>query len=140
LNAQSAVESQPMPIEYNCQTCGACCAFFTVPVDSTEQHGPEWLKRWTQPDSGSRIMRGTKGGNGPDTSKRPLNRCIALSGGVGVAVHCALYSSERPQVCPDFRPGCELCNLARSAYHLPVDARFDSKAWWNTRQRVDGTP
>ena len=47
-------------------------------------------------------------------------QCIALSGTIGVAVKCRIYE-DRPRVCREFTPGCDLCLDVRARDGIPVD-------------------
>ena len=47
------------------------------------------------------------------------NRCIALTGRVGVSVGCSIYES-RPAACRSFTQGSPLCIEARLAKNLPT--------------------
>lgn len=103
-----------MKTEFDCQQCGACCAFFrvsfywgeaddapggTVPVALTEAFAP--LRR---------CMQGTN-------SKQP--RCAALGGQVGQQVACGIYE-HRSSTCHELMPGDEKCLRARQHHGLPV--------------------
>lgn len=102
-----------------CMHCGVCCTHFRisfywaeaddapsgwVPASLTEPLNP-WL----------RCMKGTNG---------KTRRCIALTGTVGQAVRCAIYS-QRPSPCREFpvyledgRPNPK-CNELRAQVGLP---------------------
>ena len=94
-------------MDYDCRTCGACCAFsadwpvLTTPRDhGPEGPGPEWT------DDGHVRWAG--------------DRCAGLAGTVGVDVTCTLYA-RRPQPCRDCQAGSVPCEVARRAHGLPVD-------------------
>jgi Fe-S-cluster containining protein len=99
---------------FDCQRCGACCAFFrvsfywaeasdapggTVPVDLTEPVSP-FL----------RCMRGTN-------ARQP--RCIGLQGEVGRQVTCQIYA-QRASTCREVQPGDAQCLKARTSHCLPI--------------------
>lgn len=103
-----------MKTEFDCQQCGACCAYFrvsfywgeaddapggTVPVALTESVAP--LRR---------CMQGTN-------SKQP--RCVALGGQIGQQVACGIYE-HRSTTCQELMPGDEKCLKARRHHGLPV--------------------
>jgi uncharacterized protein len=109
-----------------CIACGACCAFFRasfywaesdlataggVPYMLTEHLQTHFL-----------VMKGTDS---------PNPRCIALKGGIGDSVYCAIYD-RRSSVCrnfiPSFRNGeaNERCDRARAGWGLPP---LDSGSW-----------
>ena len=101
-----------MENDFDCQRCGACCAYFrvsfywaeaddapggTVPVDLTHQISPQ-----------HRCMAGTEA--------RPA-RCVALGGEIGHAVGCTIYA-QRSSACRELQPGDEKCLRARAAHGL----------------------
>ena len=97
-----------------CQTCGACCASFRVSFywgEGAEAGGgvPAAL---TEPLPPHRLcMAGTN-------SKAP--RCIALSGKVGEAVGCGIYT-RRSSTCREFLAdgaADSACTRARAKYGL----------------------
>lgn len=103
-----------METAFDCQRCGACCAFFrvsfywaeaddvsegTVPSDLTEPVGPF-----------HRCMRGT--------ATSPV-RCVALRGEVGQGVGCAIYD-RRSSTCREVMPGDAQCLKARRGHGLPT--------------------
>ena len=111
---------------FDCQTCGACCAFYrasfhwsecndgygAVPVEMTEDLTPH-----------RRVMTGTNSNN---------PRCIALDGETGNNVKCTIYE-VRSSVCRNFpfawengEPN-EKCDKARIAHGLQPLTPFDDK-------------
>ena len=105
---------QQMSVSFDCQQCGACCAYFrvsfywaeaddapggTVPADLTEQVNPHL-----------RCMKGT--------GVRPA-RCVSLQGEVGRAVACGIYP-QRSSTCRGLQAGDEQCRKARQHHGLPV--------------------
>ncbi len=99
---------------FDCQACGACCAYFrvsfywaeaddapggTVPVALTEAVSPHL-----------RCMQGT--------AVRPA-RCVALSGRVGEWTSCQIHPL-RSSTCKAVMPGDEQCRKARAHHGLPV--------------------
>jgi Fe-S-cluster containining protein len=47
------------------------------------------------------------------------NRCMALTGEIGVATACQVYA-VRPEVCRSCQPGDDSCTLARRRFMLPA--------------------
>jgi Fe-S-cluster containining protein len=90
----------------SCQSCGACCAYsrewprFTLEDDADLARIPEGLI-----DDSLGRMRCTG------------ERCVALSGEIGVATACTIYD-VRPQVCRACLPGDDACRMARAHYGL----------------------
>ena len=103
-----------MDADYDCQTCGACCATFRVAFywaeadDAPGGHVPVALTQELRPNV--RCMRGTN-------AARP--RCQALSGQVGGRVGCGIYAL-RPTPCRELMPGQPHCIQARRAHGMPV--------------------
>jgi Fe-S-cluster containining protein len=95
-----------MATEYDCQTCGACCAYaadwprFTLESEAALALIPPHLV-----DEGRGRMRWAGG------------RCAALKGEVGVATRCSIYE-VRPQVCRACEPGDDACLTARRRHGL----------------------
>lgn len=91
---------------FDCQSCGACCAFsadwprFTLESDAALDAIPEAL------------VRADLSGMACDG-----DRCLALSGTIGGRNACTIYD-VRPIVCRDCQPGDEECLMARRAAGL----------------------
>jgi uncharacterized protein len=100
--------------DFDCQTCGACCAHFRVsfywaetdahpfdqvPQDMTKSISPHYV-----------AMQGT-------TSKPP--RCVALAGEIGQSVNCTIYE-KRSSTCREFAMGTDDCLKARQSHGLPI--------------------
>lgn len=103
-----------MSAAFDCQTCGACCAYFrvsfywgeaddapggTVPVGLTQKLDPY-----------QRCMQGT-------SSRTP--RCVALSGEIGQQVGCSIYP-VRSSTCHALQAGDAQCLRAREKHGLPT--------------------
>lgn len=93
-------------MDYDCQACGACCAFAAdwPTLRTPRDHGPD--------------------GPGPDWTEEGHvrwtgSRCAALTGEVGCEVSCTIYA-RRPQPCRDCEPGSLSCLIARRRHGLPV--------------------
>jgi Fe-S-cluster containining protein len=115
MNAQQKTgETGHMNTDFDCQQCGACCAFFrvsfywaeaddapggTVPVHLTEPAGPL-----------HRCMVGTQ--------SKPV-RCVMLQGALGERVACGIYQ-QRSSTCRSVHPGDDQCVKARRHHGLPV--------------------
>jgi uncharacterized protein len=89
-----------------CQACGACCSYssnwprFTIEDDAALDLIPE--KFVNDRLSGMRCDG---------------DRCSALSGKVGVATACGIYTL-RPEVCRTCMPGDAECDMARRRHGL----------------------
>ena len=101
-------------VSFDCQTCGACCAYFRISFywAETDAHPlgqvPQAL---TQAISPYRVaMKG---------STSPSKRCVALAGEIGQSVGCTIYE-KRSSPCREFEMGSEGCFKARKAHGLPV--------------------
>lgn len=103
-----------MKAEFDCQQCGACCAYFRVSfywAEADDAPGgavPAQLTEAINPLM--RCMRGTN-------SKQP--RCIKLEGEVGQRVACGIYE-QRSSACRELMPGDEKCLKARRHHGLPT--------------------
>lgn len=102
-------EAEPDGIDlsaFDCQSCGACCAYapdwprFTLEDDATLARIPA---AFVDDDAGRMRCDG--------------NRCSALTGLVGTATACAVYA-VRPEVCRACTPGDDACRIARAHYGL----------------------
>lgn len=100
------------PPQSVCQRCGACCATYRITLPRCELVSaggsvPDALTEAYTPTTA--CMRAH-----PDHP----NRCIALAGEIGIAVHCTIYD-RRPAACREFAPlstlgmGDEACDEAR---------------------------
>jgi Fe-S-cluster containining protein len=92
-----------------CRSCGACCSF-----------SKDWPRFSTEDDA--------------DLNRIPAefidlqlgglrchgDRCSALTGEVGVATSCLVYS-VRPDVCRACAPGDDACRLARYSFGLQLE-------------------
>ncbi len=110
------LSSDPTPArQYDCQTCGACCATFDV---------------WLMGDDRERFERAPKlvgltrtyGPAGAGGDWRFLKRdettgsCIALEGGLRNC-RCTIYE-HRPLLCREFEAGTEDCLEARRKHGI----------------------
>jgi hypothetical protein len=101
-------------VSFDCQTCGACCAFFRVSFywAETDAHPlgqvPQALTKSISPHHAA--MQGT-------TAKPP--RCVALAGEIGESVGCTIYE-KRSSTCREFEMGSEGCFKARASHGLSV--------------------
>lgn len=98
----------PSPDIYDCQACGACCAYsedwprFSLETDEELDAIPEAMV--------AADLSGMKFENG---------RCVALKGELGKCVGCTIYA-VRPIVCRDCMPGDPECLMAREAIGLAI--------------------
>jgi uncharacterized protein len=96
------------PADSPCQACGACCNYsadwprFSLESEATLALIPE--KFVAANLSGMRCQG---------------DRCSALSGKVGDATACTIYT-VRPEVCRECQPGDEACSMARVRHGLPA--------------------
>ena len=119
---------------YKCMECGACCEFFGVTI--TEEDAKK-LKGWVVEDNRDRWrMKGTDGLIGwMEESRNIPGRCVAMGGGIGIAVHCAIYE-KRPRVCETFDPGSLACLAARIRHELSV-CGVPATLTWEERTRLE---
>ncbi|MVA73937.1 YkgJ family cysteine cluster protein [Agrobacterium vitis] len=107
------LETSPPEI-FDCQTCGACCAYqadwprFSLESDEQLAKIPE---KFVAADLSGMKFEVDAAGKG---------RCAALTGDLGKHVGCGVYD-VRPQVCRDCMPGDPECKIARKALGFPVD-------------------
>ncbi|SIQ68901.1 hypothetical protein SAMN05880582_10331 [Rhizobium sp. RU20A] len=104
------------PATFDCQSCGACCAYsedwprFSLETDEELDRIPEAL-----------VAEDLGGMRCPD------NRCAALSGEIGKHVACTIYEI-RPIVCRTCMPGDPECLMARETLPKPDDILDDPAA------------
>ena len=93
---------------FDCQQCGACCAY-----------SAEW-PRFTLEDEAAlaRIPRHLVDDRG-GRMRSEGNRCSALRGEIGCETACTIYE-VRPDVCRACEPGDEACLMARTRFGLPI--------------------
>ena len=94
--------------EFDCQSCGACCAY-----------SADWPRFSTEDDAQldripAKLVSATETGMRCEGA-----RCSALAGKVGQATSCTIYEI-RPDVCRACMPGDGDCLIARKAFGLPV--------------------
>lgn len=103
-----------------CQSCGACCSYFRVAfywreAEIAENSAPVPISLVEDVSPLQRCMKGT--------NQKHHQRCQALSGKVGEAVGCTIYSN-RPTPCRRFEASFEngvrnpRCDEARQAHGL----------------------
>lgn len=97
--------------EWDCQSCGACCAHYRVSFywQEAEQRRLDFsslhqISPWRVCFSG--------------TESLPC-RCAHLSGTVGQQVSCGIYA-QRPSPCREVQAGDAKCLRARAAKGLPL--------------------
>jgi Fe-S-cluster containining protein len=94
--------------EFDCLTCGACCAYSAAwPIFTLEEDAELDLIPSEFVDSGRGKMRCDG------------DRCSALYGEVGVSTSCEVYG-HRPLVCRECMPGDEACVQARKRFGLSI--------------------
>lgn len=120
--AENVVASQSDAVP-DCQTCGACCAFYTcVAVEDTD----------TVPRSHYWKI-GERAGAPVPIARRQLrrdpvtNNCVGLVGEIGKVVRCGIYRN-RPAACRNFEAGSDQCRAARRAFGLEPPLTKDQLA------------
>lgn len=93
---------------YDCQTCGACCAY-----------SADWPRFSTEDDATLALIPAEFVARDESGMRCEGVRCAALAGEVGKFTACGIYG-VRPQVCRDCMPGDPECLMARAAVGLPV--------------------
>jgi len=102
----------PESLRHPCQSCGACCAFFRVEFNTSENLPSEFCEGAAP---GKQIMRGTGAKHKPS--------CVALLGRVGQRVTCGIYE-QRSSTCRKFAASYEngqknpRCDEARARHGL----------------------
>jgi uncharacterized protein len=99
---------------FDCQACGACCAYFRVSFHWSEaDDGPGGTVPVALTEPVGLHLRCMQG-----TGARPA-RCVALSGTVGQQVGCTIYPL-RSSSCQELAPGDPKCLQARAHHGLPL--------------------
>jgi len=106
------LETSPPDI-FDCQTCGACCAY-----------SAEWPRFSLETDEEIARIPDTFIAADLSGMKFEAGRCAALTGEVGKHVGCAVYA-DRPQVCRTCMPGDEECKMARAEFGFNTEALPD---------------
>jgi Fe-S-cluster containining protein len=99
-----------MSAENPCLDCGACCVTYRVSFYWAEAEAlglPEPLVE--QVNAFYACMAGTN---------QPRPRCQALTGEIGSAVACSVYT-QRPAACHEVLAGDDKCLAARQRHGLP---------------------
>ncbi|HKP13460.1 MAG TPA: YkgJ family cysteine cluster protein [Blastocatellia bacterium] len=96
----------------DCQTCGACCAYFHQVAVLDSDPTPRRLT-WAVWDAGA-----VKGPKTRWLRREPgEGHCVAFDGRVGQRAHCAVYEL-RPMSCRAFEAGSDRCHAVRRVYGL----------------------
>ena len=90
----------------SCQSCGACCAY-----------SREWPRFTLEEDADLARIPAAFVDDGLGRMRCQGDRCVALSGEVGVTTACPIYY-VRHQVCRACLPGDDACRMARAHYRL----------------------
>ncbi|RJF90072.1 YkgJ family cysteine cluster protein [Oleomonas cavernae] len=93
---------------YDCQACGACCAY-----------SPEWPRFTLEDDETIARIPPAFVDDAAGRMRCDGNRCTALKGDIGKTAACSIYP-VRPIVCRDCEPGDEACLMARAHHGLPA--------------------
>ena len=89
-----------------CQSCGACCAY-----------SRDWPRFGLESEAQIAAIPRDYVDDARGTMRCAGDRCMALSGEVGVKTACTLYA-VRPEVCRACEPGDASCTLARARFGL----------------------
>ncbi|MBC8050450.1 MAG: YkgJ family cysteine cluster protein [Chitinophagales bacterium] len=95
------------PSGYDCQSCGACCAY-----------SHEWPRFTLEDDAELALIPAKFVDDALGRMRCDGERCSALNGGIGERTACAVYA-VRPIVCRDCQPGDDACEMARQRYGFP---------------------
>lgn len=105
---------------FDCQQCGACCAYFRVSFywgEGDDAPGGTVPAQLTQAISPTlRCMNGTQ--------TKPA-RCVALQGDIGRQVGCTIYA-QRSSTCKELMPGDEKCLKARAHHQQALSGQMAS--------------
>jgi uncharacterized protein len=93
--------------ESPCQSCGACCSY-----------SQNWPRFSTEDDAELELIPAKLVNEKLSGMRCDGDRCLALSGDIGVATHCEIYT-VRPEVCRICMPGDAECAMARRKHGLP---------------------
>jgi uncharacterized protein len=91
-----------------CQACGACC-----------DYSSDWPRFSLESDEALALIPEKLVAANLSGMRCDGDRCSALSGKVGEATACTIYT-VRPEVCRDCLPGDDACALARKRHGLPA--------------------
>jgi Fe-S-cluster containining protein len=90
-----------------CQACGACCAY-----------SADWPRFGLETEEEIEAIPRGYVDDARGTMRCDGNRCMALTGEIGVATACRVYA-VRPEVCRSCQPGDDSCTVARRRFMLP---------------------
>lgn len=91
-------------VDFDCQSCGACCAY-----------DASWPRFSTETDEELDELPPHFVADDEQGMRCDGDRCSALSGSVGVHTACMVYDI-RPDICRSCMPGDGACFEARAAY------------------------
>lgn len=113
---------QLAPADLDCQRCGACCY-------NAVQNEAEGFRDWVEIQPDERILRRERlkkrfvilaDDGTPHLKLDDQGRCTALTGQLGVHVHCEIYEM-RPRACRRVEPGDESCLMYRRERGIDPD-------------------
>jgi len=90
-----------------CTSCGACCSF-----------SPDWPRFTIEDDDALDRLPHHFVDHQFFGMRCEEDRCIALTGEVGIATSCSVYA-DRPEVCRACSIGDDACRMARAKHGLP---------------------
>ena len=91
---------------FDCQSCGACCAY-----------SADWPRFSLESDEELDRIPAELVASDLSGMRCEADRCTALLGIVGERVGCAIYAA-RPHVCRACEPGDDECLMARAAHGI----------------------
>jgi uncharacterized protein len=98
--------ARPAEPAFDCQTCGACCAY-----------SREWPRSSLEDAAALARIPERFVDDAHGRMRCDGDRCTALVGEIGVATACAVYA-VRPDVCIACVPGDDECRAARRRFKL----------------------
>ena len=109
--ADNALTPADAPIP-DCQTCGACCAFFLgVSLEAANAMPPErYWEVFVANEEGQELLI-----NRFVRRNAEHGACVSLQGNLGESVACSIYE-QRPSPCHKFAAGSDKCHALRRLY------------------------
>lgn len=107
------------PQSLDCQSCGACCSFYFVPLEKADRHfKTEHATDVFQANDISVIRRNQETGN-----------CNQLNGEIGIQTACKTYAN-RPHNCREYEAGSDACLALRQLYGIDSPMPENSLDGW----------
>lgn len=105
------------PDDFDCQSCGACCAT-----------SADWPRFSTEDDAALALIPDAMVAADLSGMRCEDGRCAALTGAVGTHTACAIHPL-RPEVCRACMPGDPECVIARDRWSLFVPEAWRASAY-----------